>query len=394
VIPRNSKVRILFICGAAEPGRCGVGDYTLRLAHELGIRGVQCAVIAVNDRFVQDSPTRTRSGHVEIARLPYGISWADRRHEIANFAEEFAASWISLQFVPYAHHPKGLAFRFAAILDGLFPQQLVHVMFHEVWIGWQKGASLRHRLLGAMQRRIIRAMCKSLRIQVADTSNEIYRRLLATIGVHAELSPIFSNIEPVGDGEFSRRLEDSSAFTGIFFGNISDASAAHVVLAEAAALVQRGSQRIRFVAVGHFNERSELILKDLARRFAESIEFCMTGGLTPRELSHWLRNADFGITTWPSQLLGKSGTVAAMRAHGLPIVAPASLPEFAESRRPGDGVFCHIEDVLNYFATRNQNGIRPWQTPATCADTLLARLGGIDYPSEKKSRVESFGATM
>jgi hypothetical protein len=46
------------------------------------------------------------------------------------------------------------------------------------------------------------------------------------------------------------------------------------------------------------------------------------GEKTPEEISRLLQNLDFGIATHPWALAGKSGAVAALLDHGLPVVVP------------------------------------------------------------------------
>ena len=52
------------------------------------------------------------------------------------------------------------------------------------------------------------------------------------------------------------------------------------------------------------------------------MQFSQLGFLPSSEISIQLQQADFGITTTPSHLLGKSGSVAAMLAHGLSVIVP------------------------------------------------------------------------
>ena len=52
----------------------------------------------------------------------------------------------------------------------------------------------------------------------------------------------------------------------------------------------------------------------------EKFVFEKRGKLDPPEISRALQSSDFGLAVTPLHLLGKSGAVAAMREHGLPVV--------------------------------------------------------------------------
>ena len=47
---------------------------------------------------------------------------------------------------------------------------------------------------------------------------------------------------------------------------------------------------------------------------------CKTGHLTSNFISHELQNCDFGVSTTPFDVIGKSGATAAMLEHGLPVL--------------------------------------------------------------------------
>ena len=50
-------MKIVFICGSAQPGKDGVGDYVRLLALSLLKMGHQAAIVAYNDKFVSAPET-------------------------------------------------------------------------------------------------------------------------------------------------------------------------------------------------------------------------------------------------------------------------------------------------------------------------------------------------
>ena len=137
-------MNLVFLTSCLEPGRDGVGDYTRLLAEASAQRGHRAGLVALNDRYVswQRGPATLRFGP--------GLSWEERIEQARQFLVEFETDWVSVQFVAYGFHPKGLAWGLGERLAGLARGRLVHLMLHELWIGAEKGARLKPRLIGRL----------------------------------------------------------------------------------------------------------------------------------------------------------------------------------------------------------------------------------------------------
>jgi hypothetical protein len=48
-------MKVLFICGSAQPQRCGVGDYSRRLAGELIRQGHKASIVSLMDADILSS---------------------------------------------------------------------------------------------------------------------------------------------------------------------------------------------------------------------------------------------------------------------------------------------------------------------------------------------------
>ena len=96
-------MRVAFLCGCAEGGEDGVGDYTVELAEECGRRGIGTLCVALNDPFL----TGEKEGD-GVLRLGAGMRWEERVERAREAIEEFGADAVSLQWVPYGFHERGV----------------------------------------------------------------------------------------------------------------------------------------------------------------------------------------------------------------------------------------------------------------------------------------------
>jgi len=129
-------VKIAFICGSLELGKDGVGDYTQQLAKELTKNEIEVLLIAINDSFIKNTLLTSQkidNKKIKILRISSHLSELDRVKKAKEQIHKFKPDWISLQFVPYSFHTKGLPFTFAKALKELGDFRW-HIMFHELWI--------------------------------------------------------------------------------------------------------------------------------------------------------------------------------------------------------------------------------------------------------------------
>ena len=267
-------MKIAFITSCLEPGKDGVGDYTTLLAGECARRGHATRLVALNDPHL-DCP-EAGAGSL---RLASKSPWKERVESAGEFLRAFAPDFVSLQFVCYGFHARGtdpaLASRFRAII-GAAP---VQIMFHELWIGAGKGARLKDRLTGAIQRACL------LRIPMPspDTKARVRGDKLV-FGMFGTLHPIWPP-EPL----FSTLLTPG--------------------------------KKIEVVHIGRMGTPGEALWEKLTEDYAGVIEFRKAGELPPEKIAEVFRSEiDYGIATTPWELIGKSAAAAAMLEHGLPVI--------------------------------------------------------------------------
>jgi hypothetical protein len=341
-------MRVLFVCAGAEPGADGVGDYSRRLAGEISRRGHPAALLALNDRPLAEESIESKGE----LRLSANLSWKTRLEAAKKFAAEFRPDVWSLQFVSYGFDPQGLPLGLAAKFRNLAGRARWHAMFHELWIeptgGWTK------QVLSRLQKALLVDLCRVLKPGVVHTSIPYYRERLECAGVACRELPLFGNI-PVIAQEITRR-EDEWVFA--FFGSLrpgwkTEPLLSRIEQARAAA----GKSRCRFLSIGRLGHYGEKIWEQMERSGHENFVFEKRGELPSADISRELQSANFGIAVSPYHLLGKSGAVAAMREHGLPVI----VNRF-DSRMAQEGPACQV-----------RGGSRKHADPALTSRALLAR---------------------
>ncbi len=328
------KVALLTSC--LEPGKDGVGDYARGLAAACVQRDCACTLVALNDSHVDSVRTEIqidRGVPVHTLRLPAASRWADRLPAARDWLDQHAADWLSLQFVGYGFHTKGVVEGLGAKLAGLGGKRRWHVMFHELWIGAEQSARLRHRVVGWAQRRAVLSLVDSLSPALIPTTNSVYRALLASAGPRAAVLPLCGNIavseEPAGgwfahelgrlgvSGEVAASRADCWWFG--LFGSLHPVWSPEPLFGYLQDAAERAGRRPGIASVGRLGP-GESLWRAMQARYADRFFFATLGERSAMEVSAFLRSIDFGIATTSWQLIGKSGTAAAMLDHGLPVI--------------------------------------------------------------------------
>jgi len=306
-----SPLRILFVCSGAAPGCDGVGDYSRRLAEELRKRGHFAAILALNDRLVENSPRLLENE----LRLSASLPWRKRLVAAKKFASEFRPNLWSLQFVGYGFDSRGLPLGLAKRLRHLGGNEIWHAMFHELWV--ERGGGWKFQILSRLQAALVLQLCRTLKPSIIHTSNISYKKRLADAGVASSILPLFGNIPPVP----TDIKTDPSHWVFAFFGSIRRGWEPEPLLSRIEeARVCTGKTKCRFISIGRLGEFGDKIWSSMERSGYEHFVFEKRGELCPGDVSRELQSANFGIAVSPLDILGKSGAVAAMREHGLPVV--------------------------------------------------------------------------
>lgn len=355
----------MFICGSIEPGCDGVGDYTICLARELIYQKFEIAILAINDYFVtepceEDRPAGRYS--FKVLRLPSEGLTGNSSYKLEKWVNNFGPEWISLQFVPFAFHEKGLPVRLINLLFKLGKGRRCHIMFHELWVGMDIEASYKIRLWGQAQRFLIKLLLKGLKPDIIHTHTGLYQKHLMKLGYSAKYLPIFSNINveehntpildciPVSDSPHNISL--------VAFGLIHPGALISLLADEAYSYVKETGGMVTLSLIGRVGEEKKIWSAVWKSR---GLDFEELGELPENEISKILSKASIGLSTTPLALTEKSGSVAAMVAHGLPVLCISRKwePRGINEWKPRSGVVdfnkeglrgCLGQDTSMHFA--------------------------------------------
>lgn len=311
-------MKILFLAGSLEPGKDGVGDYTRALAIECARWGHETLLVSINDPWiitsVQDSA---------LLRLGTSTPWPDRAKALQKFLRDSRPDIVSLQFVPYAFHLRGLPLALLRILRGMMGHLPVQIMFHEIWIGAQIRAPLKFRAVGFFQRKIIKTLVKSLNCRVIHTSNLVYVHLLNRNAIGAKHLPLFGSVPVVATDDSQGVVNDNVLRLGLF-GSIHPEWSPDALLTQ----LQKLGRPIQLAHIGRIGP-GESVWMNLAKRYDSEIAIQRLGEQSLEDISRFFSSVHFGISTSPLSLIGKSSCVAAMLEHGLPVIVTRNDVHFA-----------------------------------------------------------------
>ncbi len=329
-------MRILFICPSLEPGRDGVGDYTRRLAVELKKCGHDCLCIAANDRHIRSPDIAPRAENVQsalgpkVVRLPSDEPWGTRFATLRLIADDFAPDWVSLQYVPHGFHIKGLPLGFARRVVPFASERHVHIMFHELWGG--SSNIVGRTIIPVLQKRLLLYLCTGLSPRVLNVTNEEYQQRLASMGIASTVLPLFGNIPVLGKASAHR---NSDEWVFAIFGTLRRGWRFERLLLEIErARLVAGKKQCRFVSVGRLGACGQLMWESMEQSGYKHFVFEKLGELEESDVSRALHSADFGVAVSPFEIIDKSGAVAAMREHGLPVVVTRFRSEVAGAAAP------------------------------------------------------------
>jgi hypothetical protein len=370
-------MKIIFLCGSLEPGKDGVGDYTRRLAGELIRQGHFCGIIAIMDKETQEIRQENQDGeniNIPVLRLPFDKGLVLNCKEAKNWVDTFDPDWVSLQYVPFSFHSKGLPFGLGNAMQQLTKGRKLHIMFHELWVGISIVSPFKHKILGNFQRFIVKKLVRKLKPNSISTSNFLYQLVLKSGGIEADILYLFSNIPKVKTEEsFRNDLLDNLKiqqeetenvlFTGVF-GSIYPEANIEKVLYELLDRVNVTDKKIVFISFGRIGVDGEKELKRLEILFTGKLVIVNLGELSQQRVSTLFHLLNVGISCTPLQHIGKSGVFAAMKLHNLEVLISAGeeIPEYEEQLKKVMPDFINrppemwgVEYIANNFASLLNN---------------------------------------
>ena len=350
-------MQILFLNSSLEPGRDGVGDYVRLLAGACSRLGHRCAAVALYDSFVKAPANSTWEDGTKSVRLPSVMSWPQRLKLAGDFREAFRPDWISLQMVPYGFQKKGILSALVPFFRAFAAEIPLHIMFHELWVGAGRPSPLHFRVMGWLQYCGIRRLLTETRPRLVTTSNPVYAAMLRDIDVQAEILPLFGNVpidKHANQTEIAALLPGTGIkeanrgewWVGLFFGALHEQWKPEPFFSFLLRAARLAGRRVCLVSVGRSHGAQ---WNQVEKQYEREITFIDCGEQPVEIISALLQKADFGIAASPWGLIGKSGTVAAMLDHGLPVIVTRDdFHSFHRADRPPsvDPLVHHCDDQL------------------------------------------------
>ncbi len=300
---------ILFICGSAELGSDGVGDYTRRLCGKLIKAGHKAQILALCDQtiyYTSESQVVEETA-VMVHRIPASTVNKQRLIWLQAILKEFEPDWISLQYVPYSFNPKGLPFWLPSYLKKIRGNHKWHIMFHELWLGIDAESSLKHKCIGRLQQLIAKKIIRNTKTDFVNTQNKLYQYFLRSHNINAEILPICGNIPLTAIKKESREFAQF-----VLFGTIHKGAPFEDFIEDLMITSSQFSKPIKFVFIG--KNGPELTNYTAILDFY-NIRYEVLGIQPENVISQVLRNSDFGISTTPYYQSEKSGVYAAYKEH-------------------------------------------------------------------------------
>lgn len=324
-------MNILFLTGGLEPGQDGVGDYTRLLAGACNTMDHNVSIIAINDSKLEGIREGEFDG-LKYLRISSAISWTQKWKLAAEFSRKHSPNWISLQFVPYAFGQRGIFKEFLQGVSKFTQGRNTHIKFHEIWIGQYPLAPLKEKLIGYMQKRLVKQLVRKLQPKKIHYTNAGSKIRLDQAGIHAEYLPIFSNIAVNASSEDNwiisnlikegKPLPDNRADRFIFFGffgSIHSNWPARQLLERLRMYTTAQSKRPAMLHAGIL-PRSRNRWREIQKNYSGDWLIHSFGKLSDKDVSNYIHGLSFGLTSTPWDLVGKSGAIAAMVEHGVPVI--------------------------------------------------------------------------
>lgn len=323
--------RLTVLAPTAPPGVCGVSDYAYQTALQLA----DCY------EDTEIGVAKMPSASPAVSRLLPIAHWPSA---LARACSSSAANDVLLNYTPASYARSGWPIELIATLrrfKEVHRYNRLFVFIHETWSD-SPGLKIHHQIRNAFTKRSI-GQIGELADGVAVVTHEQQRRVASLLPTHAiRINPIGANILPTNRSMGLRSPRQAGVW--VVFGLAHSrlwAIQAHLSLLRSLCAQGRLRQLRAVGPTGNSYARREANL--IARSLGPKVLFQL-GPLPPAEVSQQLLLAEAGLTGQSPDSLRKSGTFAALAAHGVPVIceAPASLAE-----PPGSALFRPAELLHN-----------------------------------------------
>jgi hypothetical protein len=363
-------IKVLFLTGSLEATKNGVADFIYALADNLLCKGISCACLAIHDPYIKPAEPslvhHSKHHDIDVIRISAGHPWQLKAKLLKAQLDILKPNYVSIHYVPYAYNAKGLPFKLLTSLLPLRHQYKWEITAHELWV--DPSSSLRNRVLSKLQQFILLRLFSSLDPVAVHVTNHQYQSALAKYSANVRVLPLFSAI-PLRPLSLPTK-RSGSEWIFVFFGSINRDWRPDQLLEQIEVARQvHGIQSCRFISVGNIGDYGSKLWDSFQDLSFPAFEFLRLGLLTAEDVSEQLQLADFGIcVVAPSLLIEKSSSVAAMLAHGLPVIicrlSSACEPWHQELRRSGKYILLDSMFVQNLGSAQRYPPVRQLEDTA------------------------------
>ena len=295
-------------------------------------------IIAINDKFIRQRLVQIQKiegGDVEVIRFPSFLPVDERFADAKKFISSFSPQWISLQFVVFGYHRKGLPFHLISRLKKLGKDAKWHIMFHELWTGMEAHSNIKLQILGAIQKYIIKRLLVTSNPTVIHTQTRIYQQQVSKLGFECLYLPLFSNISTRA---IISRGPKNGVVKFVMFGSIHPGAPVIEFVEELKAYLRNYNLKGQLTIIGRAGSEQNLWKKHCVE---SGLVVSIMGEQSESIISNILSTSSYGISTTPFLLLEKSGTVAAMFENRLSVICVAKQWFVKSLKNAGssDGIF-------------------------------------------------------
>jgi len=353
-------MKILFLVGSLEEKKNGVADYVFNLTSSLETLGHEIAIIALNDHRNSITVEDLKNNNKLRISISNEFSIYRKKKIVNQFIQTFNPDLISLQFVSFSYHQKGLPYSLLIILSEIkqFP---LHIMFHELWLDYRNAKNLKKYILGIIQKHCLTLLIKRLKPQMITTTIPYYISKIKP--VKSILLPLFGNIKPV---DYINLTKQKNELNIVFFGSFSPNISGFIEqLNWLKSYSNANKLNIKFNVIGNNGINKDVSLfhiKNILGRHALNY----AGERSSEQVSETFFNADIGVSRADYKYYGKSGSTMAMLEHGLPVLLRGEKP-----------INFYKEELINIFEnqlifTSNTFENLPFKQNANCRQMQIA----------------------
>lgn len=365
----SEPLSIAFAVPDLRPGKCGISDYSIRMAALLARRGIVTQILASHSS-VAETLIETPEGTVRIGPL--------------NRSTSSSFDILAVQYVPGFNDSHR---RFQRDVE-LTRHPHIHLMVHELWLTDMRNyrLSLRKRIVAARQKQLLKRLIKKWKPASLATSNRHYQAILARSKIEARLSPMLGNIPmtPASGRPGGLKLPSwwprkPSEFLFVSFGSLyTDYWDSNEMFAQARKLATEKNAAFKWVVVGKIPPSDQAAFQAAAvtAGFGDSIHF--TGSLAGDAVDWWLRQANASFSGTPGEIWGKSGGILAAVERRLPLLLPRG---WEEGTLETGAVFARNMNEILEIMESNVAGrcsvVQEWRTSEEVLQAFLVLLGPV-----------------